>query len=176
MARKTRIKNSFKQNYLIISGLLLISVFLVWRYHQVRILSFNTSEVAKISNIGLKPVHIKSYPIGIDVEIKPAVISKGVWPIFPDTAGYVTNENNIIIYGHNKNDILGPLRWIKEGALVEILDNAGQTHKYEVVKTDTVEPDNLSYIFPSTSELLTIYTCTGFLDSKRFIVVAERVK
>ena len=148
----------------------------MWRYHQVRILSFNTKEVAKINISGIDPVHIKAYPVGVDVDIKPAVIIKGVWPVFPDIAGYVVNGNNIIVYGHNKDRIMGPIRWIKLGAKIEIEGNDNKTYYYEVIKTDTVNPDNLTYIKPTDEETLTIYTCVGLFDSQRFIVVAKRLK
>lgn len=175
--RQLKVNNSnlityLKQNILLFLGLILISVFFVWRYHNARILSFNTKEVAKIDSSSVKPIHIKAYPVGVDVDIKPAVITKGVWPVFPDTAGYVINNNNVIIYGHNKNNVLGPIRWISLGTIIEIKTSDGKLHKYKVEKVDTIDPDNLSYIEKKDEETLTVYTCTGFLDSKRLVVVA----
>lgn len=173
MARKKL--NFLQKNLFLIIGLLLIGIFLVWRYHQARILSFNTKEVAKINSSSIKPIHIKSYPVGVDIDIKPAVITNGVWPIFPDTAGYIVNDKNTIIYGHNKNNIFGPIRWMKIGATIEILGSDNKTYTYEVVKTDIVDPDNLEYIQSKNEETLTLYTCIGFLDSKRFVVVAVKI-
>lgn len=169
-------KLKFNFNLPLVFGIILISVFFVWRYHQVRILSFNTKEVAKSEFIGIKPTHIKAYPVGVDIDIKPAVIVNGVWPVFPDTAGFINNDNNLIIYGHNKDNILGPIRYIKIGAIVEITGSDNKNYKYEVTKTDTVDPNNLEYIKSTDIETLTLYTCTGFLDSKRFIVVANLKK
>lgn len=177
MARKQRF--NFKDNLILISGILLICIFLVWRYHNARILSFNTSTVSheSVSN-GVKPVYIKSYPLGIDIEIKGSGIVDGVWQIQPNSANYLVtsagigDKGNTIIYGHNKDNILGPLRWIKKGAEIEILASDGNKYYYEVIDTHEVDPDNLQYILPTDSEILTIYTCTGFLDSKRFIAQA----
>jgi LPXTG-site transpeptidase (sortase) family protein len=173
MARK-RIKFSFPNLYLI-SGLLLLSIFFIWKYHQARILSFNTREVAKVNFSGIKPVHIKAYPVGIDVDIKPATIINGVWPVFSETAGLVVNENNTIIYGHNKDNLFGPIRWIKVGSTIEILGDDNKIYLYNVTKIDIVKPNNLEYIKPTVDETLTLYTCTGFLDSQRFIVIAKRI-
>ncbi len=159
-------------NLPLILGLTLIFIFFVWRYHQAQILSFNTKEVAKISASIVKPIHIKAYPVGVDVDIQPAVIANGVWPVFSNMAGFVENDKNQIIYGHNKDNILGPIRYIKIGAIIEILSSDNKTYKYEVIKTDTVDPNNLEYVKSFDSEILTLYTCTGFLDSKRFVVVA----
>ena len=164
-----------EHNYPLIIGLLLLFIFFGWRYHQARILSFNTKEVAKINSSGIEPIHIKAYPVGVDIDIKSAVIVKGVWPVFPDSAGFITNGNNTIIYGHNKDNIFGPIRWIQKGTKIEILGSDDKTYMYEVIKTDTVKPDNLEYINETETEVLTLYTCVGFLDSQRFIVVAKRI-
>jgi LPXTG-site transpeptidase (sortase) family protein len=172
-----------KQGFiLLISGILLLSIYSGWRFHQVRILSFNAREIAKIvSSTGIKPTYIKIYPIGVDVAIKETVIKDGVWVIQPSVASYLVSsagigdKGNMIIYGHNKDNILGPIRYIAIGAKIELKGSDGKTYYYEVVKTDTVNPDNLEYIQPKSEEVLTLYTCTGFLDSKRFIVVAKRI-
>jgi len=171
-------KNSFKKHGPTIIGILFISIFLVWRYHNARILSFNTSTVShEFVSSGIKPVYIKSYPLGIDTEIKDSAIVDGVWQIQLNSANYLVSSagigdnGNTIIYGHNKDNILGPLRWIKKGAEIEILASCNKYY-YEVIDTHEVDPDNLQYILPTDSEILTIYTCTGFLDSKRFIAQA----
>lgn len=164
-------------------GLILIGVFAVYRYHQVRILSFNTTEIEKIEQkSGITPVHIRAYPVGVDIEIQNANITNGLWTIHPDTASYLVtsagigDNNNIIVYGHNKDVIMGPIRYVAIGALIEVIGSDGEVYEYEVVKKDIVKPDNLSYLKPTEEETLTIYTCTGFLDSERFIAVAKRKK
>lgn len=174
MARKSQIKF----NYPLVVGLTLISIFLVWRYHNLRILSFNTTIVDQTKSANIKPIYIKSYPIGIDVKIEDTSITNGIWTIKPNSANYLVtsagigDNGNIIIYGHNKNNILGPIRWMKTGDIIEITGSDNKIYKYKVEKTDTIDPNNLSYITPTDKEILTIYTCTGFLDSKRFIVRA----
>lgn len=184
-SKKTRfvlLLNFLKSNVLIVLGLLLISIFLVWRYHQERILSFNIKanqnlEVAS----GVKPVYIKSYPLGIDVSVKESRIVNGVWTINPNSANFLISskglgeEGNTLIYGHNKNEILGPLRWASVDTIIEVTGSDNTVYKYKVIKTDIVDPDNLKYVLPTESETLTLYTCTGFLDSKRFVAIAKRV-
>ena len=175
-------KSSRRQGLiLLVFGLFLLGLYSVWRFHQSRILSFNAKEVAGVNfSTGIKPVYIKIYPLGVDVSIKEAVIKDGVWVIHPNEASHLITSagigdlGNMIIYGHNKNEILGPIRWIKEGAKIELKGSDGRTYFYEVVKIDTVSPDNLEYISSKNEEILTLYTCIGFLDSKRFMVVARR--
>ena len=175
-------KNKKQARVLLLAGLFLIGIFSLYRFYQARILSFNAQEITKFSSTtGIKPVYIKIYPIGVDVAIKEAIIKDGVWAIYPDEAGHLATSagigdiGNMIIYGHNKDSVLGPIRWIKNGAKIEILGDNGKTYNYEVVKTDTVNPDNLQYILPQNKEVLTLYTCTGFLDGKRFVVIAKRI-
>lgn len=160
---------------MIFFGVLLMLIFVAWRFYQVRILSFNIKEITQVEYSGINPSHIKAYPVGVDIDIKPAVINNGVWPIFNDSAGYVVNGNNLIIYGHNKNNIFGPIRWMKVDNQIELMSTDGDLFKFKVITTDIVEPNNLNYIQKTSDETLTLYTCTGFLDSKRFIVVAKRV-
>lgn len=172
-----KIKKFFKKNYLIVLGIFLIFVFGLWRYHNLRILSFSYQPaVNQVESIGFTPKHIKAYPVGVDVDILQAVIVDGIWPVFPNSAGFVTNGNNLIVYGHNKDQIMGPIRYIKNDAVVTLTDSSGGEHEYKVEKTDTVDPDNLMYLQKTDDETLTIYTCTGFWDTKRFIVVAKRIK
>jgi len=38
-----------------------------------------------------------------------------------------------------------------------------------------VKPDQVEYLLPTSEETLTLYTCSGFMDQKRFIVRGERV-
>lgn len=181
MARKNLKYKFLRENSFILIGIFLICIFLGWRYHQTRILSFNTKSVSEFKSSGVKPVYIKSYPVGVDIKVGETTINNGVWSILPDSASYllgsagIGDKGNSIIYGHNKDNILGPIRWMKVGQNIEVLGSDGNKYLYEVTKTDTVDPDNIEYIKSTDSETLTIYTCTGFLDSKRFIVIAKRV-
>ncbi len=178
---KSKIKLFLKKNYLITSGLVLLLIFFGWRYHQIRILSFNAQKINSTKSTGIKPVYVKSYPVGVDIEVGQTTINNGVWAILPDKVSYlidsagIGDSGNIIMYGHNNDDIFGPIRWIKMGAIIEVTGSDSKVYQYEVVKTDTVDPNNLEYIKNTDEEILTLYTCTGFLDSKRFIVVAKRL-
>ena len=174
-----------KQGFVfLISGIFLLLIYSGWRFYQLRILSFwgkdNLVNKESQERKGSLPVYIKSYPIGIDIEIKEAEIVKGVWQVYPtsvshlNSSGRIGEEKNIVIYGHNKDDVFGPIRYMKEGSEIELSDENGKKYIYKVVKTDIVKPDNLDYVLPKNEEILTLYTCVGFFDSERFIVVAKR--
>ena len=151
-------------------------------YYNDRILSFTkTPQEAKVVLKEELPVEIDIPSIGISLPIDVGAIKDGVWqisynhPTFLDTSAAPGSGGNTVIYGHNKNNIFGPIRWLNVGASIEIKGSDGKTYYYKVIKTDTVNPDNLEYVMPKNEEVLTIYTCTGFLDSKRFMVIAKRV-
>lgn len=165
-------------------GISLLLIFSGYRFHQARILSFFTKETPQITTqrTGVVPVYIKSYPLGVEIKIKESSVQNGVWQVFPDAVSHLDSSarigesGNMILYGHNKDDVLGPIRHARIGGKIELKGSDGKTYGYEVVKTDTVDPNNLEYILPKSEEVLTLYTCTGFLDSKRFVVVAKRIK
>lgn len=164
-------------------GIALLFVYSGWRFHQARILSFWTRELPQVAvaRSGEIPVLIKSYPLGVNIKVRESTIQNGIWQVFSDSASHLESSarigegGNIIIYGHNKNEILGPIRWAKASTQIELFDENGRKYLYQVIKTEIVDPSNLTYILPTEEETLTVYTCTGFLDSKRLIVVAKRV-
>jgi LPXTG-site transpeptidase (sortase) family protein len=172
-------RKKFRYNFNLVIGISLLLFVSLWRFNRVRILSFNTASVTVSSGEGVTPVYVKSYPLGIDISLTPTEIVNGVWQIPPEAAAYLGKSgkigggSNIIIYGHNRNSILGPIRWISQGSVIELTGSDNKIYKYSVISTDEVDADNLSYIQNTEEEILTIYTCSGFLDSKRFVVRAK---
>jgi LPXTG-site transpeptidase (sortase) family protein len=164
-------------------GITLLLLFSGWRFYQSRTLSFFGEKPPPIvqERKGEVPVLIKSYPLGVNIQIRESRIRDGVWQIFGDSASHLESSarigegGNIIIYGHNKNEILGPIRWAKPGEKIELFDEAGKNYLYQAIKIEVVDPTNLTHLLPTGGETLTVYTCTGFFDSKRLIVVAKRV-
>jgi sortase (surface protein transpeptidase) len=53
-----------------------------------------------------------------------------------------------------------------------LLDAEGKTAKYIVSETKRVLPNAVEEVLPTDHEVVTVYTCTGFLDSQRFVVKA----
>lgn len=80
---------------------------------------------------------------------------------------------NSILYGHNWPNRLGKLLNIKSGQKITIVLADSTPKTFTVVRTDTVTPDQTHILSSSADARITLYTCTGFLDSKRFVVTAE---
>lgn len=123
------------------------------------------------------PQHI-FIPWNTDAEIAPAELKDGVWGVHDTKVSYLLQsarpgENgNIILYGHNKREILGNIRALKGGEPITLTSENGDIHRYKVEWVKETAPKNLEALQPTQTEVLTLYTCSGLLDSQRFIVRA----
>lgn len=114
----------------------------------------------------------------IDTAVVASGYVKGNWIVSPDNANHVAGSNipgsagNIIIYAHNTETLFGPLRKVKKGESIELTTSDGKRHEYAVTAIMEVDPTFTSPLKPTLAEVLTLYTCSGFLDSKRFVVQA----
>lgn len=117
----------------------------------------------------------------IDLPIVEAKVVNGLWELSETSASHgVGSANpgefgNTVVFAHARDELFGPLRNIKQGNIIYILTK-DRWHKYEVKQTKLVEPNEVQVIAPTPDETLTLYTCDGFLDSKRLIIVAKPQK
>lgn len=165
----------------LIMGLVLILFSLSYRNYKSRALSFNGAITETFNKQYTKPVHIEIPDLKIDLPVEEGGIQEGIWSVSEKGATHLNiSENpggkgNIVIYGHNKNKLFGPIRWIKNDTIIKILNEDGIEYDYKVTEKVEVKPTDLSYVLPKNEEVLTLYTCTGFADSKRLIVTAKRI-
>lgn len=148
---------------------------------QVEVTAYQAGEFGQpISNKLPEPTKISTGK-KVDVTITPGVLQDDVWSISDSTATFLTQSarpgegGNVVIYGHNTRPILGNIRTVKVGEEIAVTTADGQQHRYRVTWTKEVRPSDVSSVQPTDTEVLTVYTCTGFLDSKRFIVRAEPI-
>jgi LPXTG-site transpeptidase (sortase) family protein len=118
--------------------------------------------------------------VSIDITVQHAKIIAGYWQVFNDTAawgeesGYPGKPGNQVIFAHARKGLFLPLKDVTTGMKVYVMtDNAW--YAYEVKEIKAVYPNQKEVIAPTTDETLTLYTCTGYEDSKRLIVIAKRV-
>ena len=115
----------------------------------------------------------------IDLPVKPAKIVGETWELSDETASFGLGSalpgkaGNAVIFAHAKWKLFGPLRNIKKGEKIYVLTGA-DWYLYEVKEIKTVLPNRVEVIKPTEDETLTLYTCSGFADTKRLIVVAKR--
>lgn len=162
-------------------GLLLLSLWGVHRYFYARSMSLSDAVLAAYK--AQRPAST-AYPIhmtiaGItSVPIVEAGKQNGVWTVSGTSANHVIQSavpgesGNIVIYGHNLNTIFGYLMNVKVGDVVDLRTTEGSLHRYKVTETRYVDPSQTQLLAPTKTEALTLYTCTGLLDSLRFVVRA----
>jgi len=170
---------------LLIAGIILVVISTSHRLLRARSLSVNEAVVTEYIEqqaITDKPIiyptHIE-IPWYIDVAIDPHAFVAGEWTVSEDNASYLTDSampgesGNIIIYGHNKREILGNLRALKGYEQITLTLSDGSKRLYQIESIKQVSPDRTELLTQTDSEVLTLYTCSGFLDSQRFVVRAK---
>src|SRR6266852_254846 len=164
-----------------IFGVFLIIFGEVFLYWQSRILSFSTDPYEGVQSTVLAnflPKRINIASAGIDLPIEEGKIVGGVWQISNTTATHLINSQvpgqngNIVIYGHNLRNIFGKLVDVKKGDIIDHFTNDGKKYEYKVSDISKVEPTDIGVVAPTNYQILTIYTCTSFLDSQRLVVKA----
>jgi LPXTG-site transpeptidase (sortase) family protein len=176
---------NFIPNALIITGILCYSFvsYAVFERNNPKRVAFtnvvtqaNASEVHK--EITALPTNIHIQSVNISLPIIPAKIANGTWELTTQGVSYLTDSpipgevGNSILYGHNWNNLLGDLPKVKPGDWIDITYSDGTSRHFEIEYTITVTPDQTHILAPSKDRRITLYTCTAFLDTKRFVAVA----
>lgn len=159
---------------------LILAAFFFWQRTTPRRLSFKVENRSQNeANLGaLEPKTLMIKDLGISLPITPAQVEKGKWEASTKGVSYLSTSpipgetGNSVLYGHNWSNVLGNLVKIKPGQEVAILFNDGSVKNFMVKMTQTVTPEQTNILDPSDDQRVTLYTCVGFLDRKRFVVTA----
>lgn len=179
-----------KKIYSILSYLLIvISLFtfvyglnLVWehfrpaRFSELNVIADEVSDNPEM----LSSVQLLIAARDIHVPLIKGSVINDAWQLSND-AGLViqsseASESAIIVYGHNYERILGKLPLVEVGDSVELVLNDWSKQQFEVTEVKQVSPDEVGVLFSKAKNDLIIYTCTGFLDTKRLVVRAHLVE
>lgn len=174
-------KNIFSKLLLILGlSFLIFAIYLFYLRYSSHPLAFEAkpqnARNAKTKDI---PINILIPSISADLPVIPATINAKTWGTTTKGVNYLTSsplpgeKGNSVMYGHNWTSILKNLPKIKPGQKIIVSMQDGKKKEFKVEYTATVTPDQKSTIENTNDTRLTIYTCTGFLDSKRFVVVAK---
>lgn len=152
--------------------------YLVNERYSPKKLEFKDFEASKTYSSQTVPVRIIIPSLGIDSGIFPAQISNGNWEATTKGVSYLSSTpipggvGNSVLYGHNWPSLLGSLPKIKPGDEIVVILNSGQKKTFVVRYTSVVSPDQTDILKDTNDARITLYTCTGFLDSKRFVATA----
>lgn len=124
------------------------------------------------------PVRLQIPNVAIDLDIFPSEIHGSTWETTDKGVSYLKSTplpgtiGNSIFYGHNWPNLLGRLKNTNVGDTVRVSFVDGSSVDYTVGFITIVRPEQTKILDNSEDSRLTIYTCTGFLDQKRFVVTA----
>jgi LPXTG-site transpeptidase (sortase) family protein len=173
-------------NILIILGTILLFtvVTLVILQHNPKKLAFATGFPHDTSapKIGFMPVQLYIPAIHVALPVIPAALKDNVWPTTTEGVTYLRSTQvpgevgNSILYGHNYPNLLGRLPLIKNGDIITINLSDNTQKKFIVTKTMIVLPTDTTILQNTTQKQITIYTCIGFLDTKRFVAIGTLVE
>ncbi|HUW22084.1 MAG TPA: sortase [Candidatus Bathyarchaeia archaeon] len=161
------------------TGLLLVLVFWLTAKFSPSPVSFAGKPALTVVKDQLYPAHLKIASISLDLPVSQVELTASDWPLFTGSASYVLGSGiigrpgNAIIYAHNRTNLFGRLKQVKNGDLVEITDQAGDKWHYQVSQVMTVSPKDIGVLSPTKSATLTLYTCTGYLDRQRLVIVSR---
>jgi len=126
------------------------------------------------------PLRIVVPDLKMDISVKEAKVVKGYWEVFPDSAGfglgsaYPDEIGNQVIFAHARKGLFLPLKEAKVGDSVYIFTK-DQYYYYRIREIKEVLPQQTEVIAPTSDQTLTLYTCSGYADSKRLIIISKRV-
>ncbi len=180
---KAKKKSSKLKNYLLIRrtiGILLIAVSLSVIFnlpsHKLQ------KQIPVESHVVIKekafelPTRVIVSKVGIDVEVTPSEIINGYWSVSDNSASYGKGSGipgitgNTVIFAHARDRLFVNLRNVKKNDVIQILTKE-KKFLYKVTEIKEVNPNDTSVISETKTEKLTLYTCSGWLDEKRFVVI-----
>jgi len=162
-------------------ALLFFGAYLVFERYNPKRLGFENVSQAVISSSNTYPKKIFIPKLSIELGIYPAKIINNNWEATTQGVSYLASSpvpgeaGNSILYGHNFPNLLGSLPKIKPGDKIVIVLNSGEEKTFVVKYTQIVTPQQTEILKSSNDTRITLYTCTGFLDSKRFVATATLI-
>ena len=163
-------------HFLFTSGFVcfLVVGFLLWqRYTPLKV----TQNYFDSKNF--QPAFANFKELNLKLAVYPAEMENGEWKTNSQGISYLTNsaipgeKGNSIFYAHNWPSLLGSLKRVQKGQIIEIGGLNGEIKRFVVTETLVLNPDQTYVLGPSEDARLTVYTCYGFLDKNRLVVTAK---
>ncbi len=160
---------------------LLLASFFFWQRYNPQRLAFAVNDLQPRSETvnATLPTEIIISDLNLDLPILPAKLEKGKWEATNKGVSWLSSSpipgtrGNSVLYGHNWPNLLGNITKLKPGQVIKIKFADGSVKPFVIDSTVSVSPSEVSILGPSVTPQITLYTCSGFLDNKRFVVVAR---
>lgn len=114
----------------------------------------------------------------INLPILPSTQLNGEWQVTTQGVSLITPEqrgdtHGYVIYGHDWPVLLGKMRQASIGQHVTLKYGNGQEQTYKITSIFKVAPTHSEILKMAKEDTLVIYTCDGFMDSQRLVVIAQ---
>lgn len=177
--------------------LILVGIFLFWNFIDLEITKNKNSSSPALTSSTLKgepisisknllgqinesdpPLRIVLPKNGIDLKVVEAPIINGYWETSDFYASHGQgsanpgNIGNMVIFAHARIGLFYSLKDAKIDDLVYVFTKS-KWYQYKIEKITSVYPNEVQVISSTNDERLTLYTCSGFADEKRLIVIAK---
>jgi LPXTG-site transpeptidase (sortase) family protein len=126
------------------------------------------------------PVKIVIPSLSLDLPITPAKVVNNTWETSETNASFGLGSTapgkigNTVIFAHARTGLFGDLRKLKKDDVIYVFTK-GDWYSYKAEEFKEVLPSAIEVIAPTSTETLTLYTCSGYADTKRLVVHAKRI-
>lgn len=140
--------------------------------------SVQIAGIATYSGQLTSPVRLLLPSLGLDLAIVPVSLQGKKWPTTPSGVSYLSNSaipgeaGNAVFYGHNWPSLLGRLNQSRTGEKLVVTYADGLSREFTINNVFVVGPNSTEILASSPTPKITLYTCTGFLDTQRLVVTA----
>ena len=183
--RKKSLNSPYIQLVLSLLFIIIGAVVLIWpsflKAGPLFLENSQTQESKPIPIINTKPTKLYIPRLARILYISDGYVADNRWTISPTGVSFYPesalpgSSGNSVLYGHNTKEILGGLWRVEQGDDIYVVLKSGEFVKYKVESEEEVEPTQVEILNQTDDFRLTIYTCSGFLDQARFVVVAKQV-
>ncbi|MCX8009005.1 MAG: sortase [Patescibacteria group bacterium] len=124
------------------------------------------------------PTRILIPSLSIDINVTPSKLINGYWEVSETSASFGMGSappgtiGNTVIFAHARERLFLPLKNIAIGKDIYVLTKQAW-HRYTVEEIREVLPTDVYVVNKTQDNRLTLFTCSGFLDSKRLVVIAK---
>lgn len=173
--------SSFRTKLFFLTGAILVIIPTFFYINEGVQLAFFTPKVPVVAKTLPAPVWISIPSVDMELPIVEQAISHGAWGVAQNGISHLNTSARpgetgpIILYGHNTDDRFGPIRWLSKGAHIIVKTTGNNDYTYTVVDTMDVAPDKVSVLLSQKGQTLILYTCDGFADLQRFVVIAKPI-
>lgn len=126
-----------------------------------------------------RPLRVIIPQVNIDLTVVESEIIDGHWEVSEQFANhgmgsaYPGQIGNMVMFAHARPHLFLDLQNVTVGDDIYVLTDK-KWFVYTVSAITQVTPDQVEVIAPTSDERVTLFTCSGFADENRFIVVGKR--